>query len=156
MTRTSYILLGLTALYWAIYGVAKRLVIKVQEWKFSGLNLGAGTVSLDLNFLIKNPTLVGITLRTVQGDIYVNGEKAGYVNTKLDYALTGGHTHIVPIVVNMYLSSLGPGVSSTIERGDINALEVAFDGAIYVGAKNIRIPISKQLTYEEMTKEENV
>ena len=126
------------------------MIVAVRDYSFRGLSLTDGTVSLNLNFLIKNPLFVGLTLKGIAGDVYAQGQKVGYINTTIDYYLSGGHTHVVPVVVNLNMSSVGQAALLNIQSGDISTLTIAFDGKIYIGSYSIGIPVQITLNYEDL------
>lgn len=144
--------IGAAFLWYGILRGAKALVVGVRDFSFRGVNIESGNVSLNLNFLIKNPLLVGITLKAIRGDVYMQGQKVGYINTTIDYYLSGGHTHIIPVVVNLNVSELGQAAILNIQSGDIRTLTVAFDGKIYVGSREIGIPVDITLDYRDLVK----
>lgn len=151
MNRSALILAGLAGIWYGAVNAYKSLIVGVRDYAFRGLDLLNNTVSLDLNILVKNPLLFGVTVKSVQGDVYIDGQKVGYVNTRLDYYLTGTHTHILPVIVNLHLQSLAQTALWLIQNGNMNQLEIAFDGQINVTNQNIAIPIQKELTWEQMT-----
>ena len=131
---------------------ARALVVKVYNYSFRSVNISDMTVSLNLNFLVKNPLFVGLTLKSIQGDVYIQGQHVGYVNTTVNYYLSGGHTHIIPVVVNLQVGSLGQAALMNIQTGDIRTLTIAFDGKMYVGSQNVGIPLQIDLDYNSLVK----
>lgn len=142
--------LGCALLYYAVLRGARGLVIKVQSWSFRNIDLDAQTVSLNINMLIKNPLLVGLTIKGVKGDVYMQGLKVGYVNTTFNYYLAGGHTHVLPVIVNLGIGDLGQAIWQNIQSGNINTLTVAFDGKVYVGDVNVPVPVQVELDYKSL------
>ena len=141
---------GAAFLWYGILRGAKALMVGVRDFSFRGLNMTDGTVSLNLNFLIKNPLLVGLKLKGIRGEVYAQGQQVGYINTTIDYYLSGGHTHVVPVVVNLQVAELGQAVMLNIQSGDIRTLTIAFAGKIYVGSQNIGVPVDITLNYEDL------
>lgn len=109
------------------------------------------TANLNLNLSIKNPLLVGITIKGIQGDVYAQGEKVGTINTTYDYYLAGGKTHILPVVVKLDLSSIGTAALLNIQSGDIRTLTIAFDGKLYAGKGYVGIPLKFTFDYDDLT-----
>lgn len=144
--------LGLALLYYGVLQGARGLVIGVQNFAFKSIDFVSSTVSLYLNLRIKNPLLVGLTIKGVQGDVYAQGKKVGYVNTTYDYYLGGGRTHIVPVIVNLQMQEVGQAALLNIQSGDIRTLQIAFDGKVYVGDWNIGIPLQIELDYNDLMK----
>ena len=152
VNKIAKIALGAGLLWYGVLRGAKALVIGVRDWKFGGINLEANTVQLYLNFLIKNPLFVGITLRSIQGDIYIQGQKAGYINTTVDYYLSGFHTHVVPVVVNLDMGGVLKSVLANIMSEDVRSLTISFDGKIYAGKYSVGIPVNINLDYNDLIK----
>ncbi|MBO4693413.1 MAG: hypothetical protein J5659_03345 [Clostridia bacterium] len=142
--------LGAAFLWYGILRGARALMVGVRDFSFRGVNVSEGTVSLNLNLLIKNPLLVGLKLKGVTGDVYAQGQKVGYINTTIDYYLSGGHTHVVPVVVNLNVAGLGQAAILNIQSGDIRTLTITFAGKIYVGSHNIGVPVDITLNYEDL------
>ena len=143
--------LGLGFLYYGILRGARGLVCKVKSYSFRNVDIANGTVSLNLNLLIKNPLLVGIKIYGVTGDVYVQGHKVGYVNTAYDYYLSGAHTHVLPVVVNLTMGDVAQAALLNIQSGDIRNLTIAFDGKIYAGQKTVGVPFQFELDYDKLT-----
>ena len=145
ISRAAKILGGAALLWWGVLRGASALVVGIKSWAFRGININTGQVDLTLNFLIKNPLFVGLTLKGIQGDIYVQGQKVGLINMAYDYYLSGGHTHQIPVIVSLFAGELGQAALLNIQSGDVNTLTIAFDGRLYIGAAKIPIPL--QLNY---------
>lgn len=144
------IAIGGALLYYGVLRGAKGLQVKMYNYEFGGIDLTNGIVKLKLNILVKNPLLVGLVLKSVTGDVYVQGVKAGYVNTVLDYKISGGKTHIIPVVVNLKMSELGQAVVLNIQSGNVNSLSVKFDGRLYVGDYGVNIPLVIEKGYNDL------
>ena len=144
--------IGAALLWYGVLRGAKGLIVKVYNYSFRSVSLTDGTVSLNLNFLIKNPLAVGLTLKGIAGTVYAQGQKVGEINTTIEYYLSGWHTHIVPVVVNLNMASVGEAALLNIQSGDIRTLTIAFDGKLYVGKYNVGVPVQLNLNYEDLTR----
>lgn len=142
--------LGGLLLYYGVLRGARGLVVGIHNYSFRSVDLTNGTVSLNLNFIIKNPLFVGLTLNSIRGYIYAQGQKVGYINTDINYYLSGRHTHIVPVVVNLVLGAAFDALLLNIQSGDIRTLTMAFDGKLYVG--NVGVPLQINLDYNDLVK----
>ena len=144
--------MGAGLLWFGILRGAKGLVVRIKSYSFRSIDLTNNTVSLNLNLLIKNPLLVGLTIKGVMGDVFVQGYKVGTINTAYDYYLAGGHTHVLPVVVNLQMASVGQAALLNIQSGDIRTLTIAFNGKLFVGSRTIGIPLQFELDYNDLTK----
>lgn len=144
---------GVGLLYYGVLRGAKSLIVKVKDWHFAGVDVVNGRVALYLNLMIKNPLLVGIQIKGVTGDVYVQGNKCGYVNMSYDYNLAGGHTHIIPVVVNLLMGDVANSALLNIQSGDVRNLTVAFDGSVHVGKYAVGVPVKFELDYNDLTDE---
>lgn len=142
--------LGLGLLWYGVLRGAKALVVRVQSYSFRTLSLTDGTVSLNLNLLVKNPLFVGVTIKGITGEVYAQGQKIGYVNTNLDYFLGGAKAHIIPVVVNLQFTDVMRAALLNVQSGDVRTLTVAFDGKLFVGQKNIGIPLQFEFDYKDI------
>ena len=143
--------LGFGLLWYGVLRGAKGLVVKVQDYSFRSISAD-GTVSLNLNLSIKNPLLVGLTIKGVTGEVYAQGQKIGTVNMSYDYYLAGGYTHVLPVVVDLQMGWLAQAAMQNIQSGDIRTLTVAFNGKIYVAKYSIPVPFQFELDYNDLTK----
>lgn len=144
--------LGLGLLWYGILRGAKALVIRVSSYSFRTISLTDGTISLNLNLLVKNPLFIGVTIKGVLGDVYAQGQKIGSVNTSFDYYLGGTKTHILPVVVNIKLTEAMRAALLNVQSGDIHTLTIAFDGKLFVGKNNIGIPLQFEFDYNDLTR----
>lgn len=137
--------------WWAVLRGINALVVGVKSWQFKGLDLSNGIVDFTINFVIKNPLIVGLTLKRISGDLYIQGQKVGYINSVYDYFLSGGHTHQIPVGIRIKISQLGSAVIANIQTGDIKSLTIAFDGQITVGSAGVSLPIQWSTDWNELT-----
>lgn len=144
------IIAGAALLWYAVLRGARGLKIGVDSYSFEGLDLNSGTAKLNINVRIKNPLVVGVTIKGITGDVYAQGEKIGYVNTTYNYYLSGGHTHILPVVVNIQFGGAWAAIKANINSGDFKTITVAFDGKVQVG--NMNLPLKFELDYNDLTK----
>lgn len=144
--------LGLGLLWYGVLRGAKGLVLKVRSFNFRDINLANGTVALNLNLLVKNPLFVGITIQGVYGDVYVQGVKVGVVDTTFNYYLSGGHTHILPVVVQLGVGELGQAAIENIMSGNIQTLRISFNGKVVAGKANVPVPLQLDLDYNDLVK----
>lgn len=152
MSRLVKIGLGVGFLWYAVLRGAKGLVVKVKSFSFHSIDPAAMTVSLNLNLLVKNPLIVGLTIKGVQGKVYAQGHEVGNVDTAYNYHIAGGKTHILPVIVNLAMQSVGEAAWLNIQSGDIKSLTIAFDGYVFVGDSGVRIPLQFAFDYNDLVK----
>ena len=137
--------------WWGVLRGVNALMVGVKSWQFRGIDLTNGYVDFTINFLIKNPLIVGLTLNRIYGDLFMQGQKVGYINSTYNYYLSGGRTHQIPVGVRIKISQLGAAALANIQSGDIKSLTIAFDGEILIGSAGVPIPINWSTDYEELT-----
>lgn len=152
MREWAKIAIGFGMLWYGVLRGAKSLIIKVRSYSFAGIDIESGTVSMYLNLLIKNPLVVGVPIKGVIGDVYIQGYKAGYVNMSYDYYIAGGHTHILPVVVNLNMGDVLHSALLNIQSGDIRTLTIEFNGKVYAGKYNIPLPVQFELDYNDFVR----
>lgn len=152
MNNAAKIVFGLALLWWGVLRGASALVVGLRSWAFRGINTNNGTMDLTLNFMVKNPLVVGLTLKGVYGDVYVQGQKVGIINSAYNYYLSGGHTHIIPVVVSLDMAGLGQAAITNIQSGDVRTLTIAFNGRLLVGNYGVPVPIQIEYNWDELTK----
>lgn len=142
--------LGLGCLYFAVVRAARGLIVGLQSYYLQTIDLANKVVQLKLNLQIRNPFLIGVKIRNIVGDLYIQGKKVGGVNTTLDYYIAGGKTHVLPVVVNLNTESAGQAIWTNILSGDINALTIAFNGKLYVSRFNIAVPLQIEYNVKDL------
>lgn len=143
--------LGLGLLWYGVLRGAKGLVVRVHDYSFRGVSAD-GTVSLNLNLSIKNPLLVGLTIKGITGEVYAQGQQIGTVNTSYNYYLAGGYTHILPVIVDLKMGYVLQAAMANIQSGDVKTLTIAFDGKIYVAKYSLPVPFQFEMDYNDLTK----
>ena len=144
--------MGAGLLWYGVLRGAKGLKIGCQSFAFKNISLANGTADVQLNIYIKNPLLVGVKIKGIQGDVYVQDQKVGKVDMQYDYNLSGGKTHIIPVVVNLTFNETLQAALVLIQSGSIENLTAAFDGKVMAGNHAIGIPLRFTLNWEDMTK----
>lgn len=145
--------IGLAAglLYYTVLRGASALMVGIRSYGLKGVDVAAGTITLQVNFVIKNPLFVGIRLRSIDGEIFIQGVKCGVVDMRYDYYVSGRHTHTIPVLITVDTRNLGQAIINNIATGDIRTLVVDFDGGVTVGKSDLlRIPIKKTLNWEDI------
>lgn len=138
-------------LYYGVLRGANALMVGVRSYGLKSVDVADGTITLQVNFVIKNPLWVGIRLRSIDGDVFIQGVKCGVVDMHYDYYMSGNRTHTIPVLVTVDTSNLGQAVLANISTGNIRALTVDFDGGVTVGKSDLlRLPIKKTLTWEDI------
>ena len=152
ISKAAKILGGAALLWWGVLRGASALMVGIKSWAFRGIDLDNGNVDITLNFLIKNPLFVGLTLKSITGDIYVQGQKVGIVNGTYNYYLSGGHTHQIPVIVRLNMGNVGQAALLNIQSGDVRTLTIAFDGKLYIGKANVPVPVQVEYNWEDLTR----
>jgi len=137
----------------AWYGIlrgAKGLMIAIKDYTLNYINLSEGTVGLSVQFVIKNPLLIGLTLSRIEGQVFAQGQQVGTIDEDLNYYIAGGRTHILPVNVELLLSSVQRAAMANIESGDIHTFTVDFDGKLYVSNYKIPVPIQFSFNYGDL------
>lgn len=145
------IAMGAGLLWYGVLRGARGLKIGCQSFEFDHIDVANGTADIKLNIYIKNPLLIGVKLKGIQGDVYIQDQKAGTVDMQYDYKISGGKTHIIPIIVKLAISGTAQAALSLIQSGQIQNLTVAFDGKVMAGEHALAVPVKFTLDWEDMT-----
>lgn len=149
----SAVKIGLAAglLYYTVLRGASALFVGVRGYMLKGIDVATGMITLQINFVINNPLWVGIRLRSIDGEIFIQGVKCGVIDMRYDYYMSGRRSHNIPVLVTVDTSNLGQAVLANISTGNINTLTVDFDGGVTVGKSDlVRIPLKKTLDWEDI------
>ena len=138
------------ALYVAYKVALKNFTVNVKDIAFKGIDLNKGIAQILINLSVKNPLPFGVTIKDVQGDIYAQGVKVGYVNTEYNYLMAGESVHILPLYINLSSAGVGEALWKNIQTGNINTLKINFSGKIRITKINIGIPLDLSFDYKEL------
>lgn len=152
LNKTVKILAGFGLLYYTVLRGVNAITVGIRGAQFVGVDLAKKEVQVKLFFYIKNPLLIGVKLRAITGDVYMQGMKVGYVNSSYDYFLSGGKTQTVPVTVICNIASLSEAMIANIQSGNIQTLTIAFDGYITAGKNGVALPIQKTIGWNEIKK----
>ena len=152
MKNITKIAIGGAMIWYFVLRGASAVITKVKSYSIRYIDIANKQLDINLSFYIKNPLFVGIELKRLSGDIYIQGNKCGAIDTQLDYFLSGLHTHIIPVVANIDMEDLSQSVIANIQSGDIRTLTIAFNGAIHVGKYGIPIPVEITLDWNDLKK----
>ena len=146
LTTAGKIIGGLAIVWYAVLRGASALAVGIKGWALNGVDLDSKKIGITLQFAIANPLFIGLTIRGIQGDVYVQGQKVGSVDNTYDYFLAGRHTHIIPVLVQLDSTALGQAAIANIKTGNVRTLTIAFNGKLLVGSASVPVPI--QITYD--------
>lgn len=135
---------GLGFLWYAVLRGAQALVIILKGVAFSAIDIAQLTADVTLRFQISNPLMVGLRLKGIVGDIYLDGTKIGEVNHSYDYYMSGWHTHIIPVTATISGSDVLNSFLVTLQTGDVDDFKnrtLAFDGKVLIGNYNVGVPV---------------
>lgn len=142
------IIAGIALLFFGVLRGATALSISLYQWGVKNMNAMDMTADVVFKLLIKNPLLVGVRLRGIMGDVYINGKKAGEIHNTYDYKLSGMKSHIVPISVEVFGTDMISVLLSNLQQSLDQDIDVRFDGKVMVG--NISIPIDITRNIKEL------
>ena len=95
---------------------------------------------------VTNPNSFGITLGTLSGTLFLEGNRAATADFPLGLPLTPGEENVVPIDLTISFSDL-PGLANTIRRaGSADAIPYSLDGTIGVDAGRLGRPVFGPMT----------
>jgi hypothetical protein len=93
-----------------------------------------GGASLRIWTHVRNPNAFGLTLAALQGNIFLENERAGEVNFPLGLPLTAAGDTIIPLDINISFSDL-PGLVDVAQRiVSRNRVAYRLDGTLTVDA----------------------
>lgn len=144
--------LGISALWLGILRGAKALIVMLNGYDIKNIDILNLSATLTLRFYIKNPLFIGITLKSIEGDIYLNGTKVGFINNHYDYYLAGARSHVIPVSAVISGAEILKSIFSDLNAGIIKGKTVSFDGKITVGKYNIPIPVQITKKLSELKK----
>ena len=95
---------------------------------------------------VTNPNSFGITLGTLSGTLFVEGNRAATADFPLGLPLTAGQEHVVPIDLTISFSDL-PGLANTLRRAAGNeTIPYTLDGTVGVDAGRFGQPVFGPMT----------
>ena len=95
---------------------------------------------------VTNPNSFGITLGTLSGTLFLEGNRAATADFPLGLPLTAGQEHVVPIDLTISFSDL-PGLANTLRRTAASeAIPYTLDGTVGVDAGRLGQPVFGPMT----------
>jgi len=95
---------------------------------------------------VRNPNSFGITLGTLAGTLFLEGNRAATADFPMGLPLTAGQEHVVPIDLTISFSDL-PGLANTLRRAAGNeSIPYTLDGTIGVDAGRLGQPVFGPMT----------
>lgn len=132
----------------------EKLAVTIKSVRLQRVNF-ASELSADIlfNILFVNPTILGVYLQSIQGDIYVNGVSVGYINNTYNYHVKGNATHLLEVVAHIDAAHSAEAIITNIESGNVNNGNLQFVGSVVVGSLfPITVKINKVLSYGDLVK----
>lgn len=90
---------GLGILVWDSWRSYKALQVDVVGYRVYNVDFANNSAILQLDVQLTNPLLVGLTLYSIVGDIYIDGQRVASINQRFDYYIRGKRVHIIPLVI---------------------------------------------------------
>lgn len=110
----------------------------------SGRPLGGAAIRLWAH--VENPNALGVSLRTVQGSLALEGTKAADVEFPLGLPLLAGQDTVIPLDINISFSDL-PGLADVAARlVTRNSVDYRLDGTVAVNAGPLGSPTFGPMT----------
>ena len=130
---------ALAAWLFALRG-AGALVVYMRSWAFDHIDMARNSSFLQVNFDIKNPLFIGLTVTGVVGNVYVNGLLAGRVNNGGTFYLAPNSTSVMPVAVEIDHAKVTDAILYGLQNG-IGDVQIAFDGNVLVGKAHVAVPV---------------
>ena len=144
------IALGVTLLWYGVLRGARALVVMLKSWSLVYVDITDMTAKIVLYFLIQNPLVIGLKLKGIVGDVYVQGQNVGHIEHYYNYYLSGLKSHVIPVETILDLDIFGVTMLQNIQAAAVGDIEIAFDGKILVGKYNVPIPVKIERIWGEL------
>ena len=134
---------GLGILALDTYRNYKYVKVDIAAYQITDVDFPNNTATLQIDIELTNPLLLGLTLYSIVGDIYLDGEYVASINQVFDYYIRGKRTHIIPVVIVSNLFSVSTILLQKLFR-KAEDLTLRFSGEVRLGTKGI-VPIPVDL-----------
>lgn len=134
---------GLGILAWDTWRSYKDVKVDIAAYQITDVDFPNNTATLQIDIELTNPLLLGLTLYSIVGDIYLDGEYVASINQVFDYYIRGKRTHIIPVVIVSNLFSVSTILLQKLFR-KAEDLTLRFAGEVRLGAQGI-VPIPVDL-----------
>ena len=119
------------------------------EIRLLGPGQGAGPLggaAIRLYTRVRNPNPFGLTLRTLSGDLFLEGGRAAGADFPLGLPLTAGGDAVVPLDLRVSFADI-PGLADAVRRAvSGQALSYRLDGTVGVEAGQLGTPTFGPMT----------
>lgn len=133
-------------LYYLLLRTTKALIVSLKSYAIQNFDFGAKKIYMRLNFEAKNPIKVGVVIKRISGDVYVNGLLSGWISNDINFYLGANGTSVIPVVAELSIDGLTDAVLHTLESGEEHNT-IAFNGT--VETELAKIPIQVETTDEK-------
>ena len=120
-----------------------------SEVRLLGPGQGAGPLggaAIRLYTRVRNPNPFGLTLRTLAGELFLEGGRAAHADFPLGLPLIAGGDAVVPLDLRVSFADI-PGLADAIRRAvSGQPLDYRLDGTIGVGAGQLGTPTFGPMT----------
>ena len=149
MTKKEGLIFGGVALAgWLVFKAVdayKRLRYKIDNFRFSSLDLNNGIVIVAFDFVLYNPTSVSVTVDSLVGDILLEGRKIGEVNTPVSRVLYAKETTVIPVQV-VINSNVGiEHILNLLTYSTMQQWVASFFGTLSVAGHSLPVSYSYEL-----------
>lgn len=123
----------------------KALQVDIAGYQIYNVDFSNNRATLQVDVRLTNPLLIGLTLYSIVGDVYIDGRLVAQVNRLYDYYIRGKRTHIIPLVINCNIwEVVRQFMDSTFNPG--KQVGLSFVGQLRLGSGGV-VPIP--LEFEE-------
>ena len=139
--------LGAAMLIW--YGFVRGVrSVKIGFDKLRVVGVTASSIIYRVSLYVHNTLMTDVLVNDIQGTIYMMDIPVAVVNYPVNQLIKAFHTSAFDIQFEAFSDKLGEALWTNIMTGDPHTLTIVFDG--YVVIRNVKIPVRKQFTYDEI------
>lgn len=130
---------GLGILAWDTWRSYKALKVDVAGYRVYNVDIANNSAVLQIDVELTNPLLLGLTLYSIVGDVYIDGNLVARINQRFDYYVRGKRTHIIPVVFVCDVLGVSRLILQQLTARDVK-LPVRFVGELRLGQGGV-VPI---------------
>lgn len=136
-------------LYYLILRTTKALIVSLKSYAIQSFDFGQEKINIRLNFEVKNPIKVGVVIKRISGDIYINGQLSGWISNDMNFYLGANGTSVVTVIAELSSPELINAVMLRTEGG-MEHNTIAFNGTVETELATIPIQVETTDEYFEV------
>lgn len=118
----------------------------IQNLRFVNFDLSSGNISLAFDFVVYNPTMVSVTIDSLNGGIYLQGQQIGIVNMPVGRELRAKESTGIPVLINVLSTDAIAQIVNLLSYSTMQQWTINLSGTLVVNGHDVAISYNYPLS----------